>query len=102
MVSGKADNEQLKGSKLFDVSHLTALVTGGGTNLGLSIAEAFILASASVIIITGRRGDVLQSAEKSLQSHAKAHGKAPFILTAICDVSDRTQVDALWEFLINQ
>ena len=31
MSSGKAGNDQLTGSKLFDVSHITAVVTGGGT-----------------------------------------------------------------------
>lgn len=30
MATGKANNEDLKGSKLFDVSHVTAIVTGGG------------------------------------------------------------------------
>lgn len=31
MATGKANNEDLKGSKLFDVSHVTAIVTGGGS-----------------------------------------------------------------------
>ena len=31
MATGKASNDQLTRSKLFDVSHITAVVTGGGT-----------------------------------------------------------------------
>jgi NAD(P)-dependent dehydrogenase (short-subunit alcohol dehydrogenase family) len=38
-----------------------ALITGGGTGIGLAIAEAFLAAGARVIL-TGRRRDVLQAA----------------------------------------
>ena len=31
MATGKASNDELARSKLFDVSHITAIVTGGGT-----------------------------------------------------------------------
>ena len=34
-ASTMAANDQLKNSKLFDVSKLTAVVTGGGTGIGL-------------------------------------------------------------------
>ena len=36
MATGKKTNEELKASKLFDVSGFTAVVTGGGTGIGLS------------------------------------------------------------------
>ena len=36
MATGKKPNEELKASKLFDVSGFTAIVTGGGTGIGLS------------------------------------------------------------------
>ena len=36
MATGKKTNEELKASKLFDVSGFTAIVTGGGTGIGLS------------------------------------------------------------------
>jgi len=39
----------------------TALITGGGTGIGLAIAEAFVAAGARVVI-TGRRREVLQTA----------------------------------------
>lgn len=48
MESSKADNEQLNGNKLFDVSHVTALVTGGGTGIGLMITQALVANGAKV------------------------------------------------------
>ena len=36
MATGKKTNEELKVSKLFDVSGFNAVVTGGGTGIGLS------------------------------------------------------------------
>ena len=46
-----------------------ALVTGGGSGIGLAIAEAFIKAGAKVCI-TGRRGDVLDEALAQLGTAA--------------------------------
>lgn len=56
---GKASNEDLKGSKLFDVSHVTALVTGGGTGIGLMITQALV-ANGAKVYITSRRDEVLK------------------------------------------
>lgn len=39
MATGKASNEDLKSSRLFDVSHVTAVVTGGGSGIGLMIVQ---------------------------------------------------------------
>ena len=57
-------NEQLKASALFDVSHITAVVTGGGTGIGLMIAQALITNGAKVYI-TGRRQEVLENTVKT-------------------------------------
>ena len=35
MATGKKDNDELKASKLFDISGFSAVVTGGGTGIGL-------------------------------------------------------------------
>ena len=44
-----------------DLKGKVGIVTGGGTGIGLAIAEAFLAAGAS-IVITGRRSEVLQAA----------------------------------------
>jgi NADPH:quinone reductase-like Zn-dependent oxidoreductase len=57
-MSGKANTDDLKGSKLFDVSHVTAVVTGGGTGIGLMITQALV-ANGAKVYITSRREEVL-------------------------------------------
>lgn len=39
MATGKADNSFLESSKVFDVSHVTAVVTGGGSGIGLMMTQ---------------------------------------------------------------
>lgn len=73
----------------------TVLITGGGTNVGLAIAQAFAQASAATIVIVGRREKVLQDAKAKLE----AAGTATKIITRTCDAVNRTEVDALWKFL---
>lgn len=63
MGNGKANTEDLKGSKLFDVSHVTALVTGGGTGIGLMITQALV-ANGAKVYITSRRDEVLKKTEE--------------------------------------
>jgi NAD(P)-dependent dehydrogenase (short-subunit alcohol dehydrogenase family) len=57
---GKADNKQLKADGLFDVSHVTAVVTGGGTGIGLMITQALV-ANGARVYITGRREEALEN-----------------------------------------
>ena len=64
-VSCLAPNELLKGR--------CALITGGTSGIGYSIAEAFLNAGASVII-TGRNGDRLKKACDSLSGKGKIRG----------------------------
>jgi NADPH:quinone reductase-like Zn-dependent oxidoreductase len=67
MGNGKASNEELKGSKLFDVSHVTALVTGGGTGIGLMITQALV-ANGAKVYITSRRDEVLKKTDELYDS----------------------------------
>lgn len=53
----------------FTLENKTALITGGGTGIGLGIAEVFIQYGAKVII-TGRREEILQQASKTLGTNA--------------------------------
>ena len=53
----------------FRLDNEIALITGGGTGLGLGIAQCFIEAGARVVIV-GRRADVLREACAQLGSNA--------------------------------
>jgi NAD(P)-dependent dehydrogenase (short-subunit alcohol dehydrogenase family) len=77
-MSGAAKNEDLKATKLFDVSHYTAVVTGGGTGMPLLISSAnlgsmltetgiglmitqALVANGAKVYITGRREEALKT-----------------------------------------
>ena len=64
-------NEQLKASKLFDVSNYTAVVTGGGSGIGLMITQALV-ANGAKVYITGRREEALKAV---VDQHSKGPGK---------------------------
>ena len=56
-------NEDLHSSKLFDVSGLKAVVTGGGTGIGLMITQA-LQTNGATVYITGRRQEALDAVVK--------------------------------------
>jgi len=55
----------------FDLTGQTALITGGGTGLGLGMAKCFVAAGAKVVLV-GRRQEELGAACKSLGKNAFA------------------------------
>jgi NAD(P)-dependent dehydrogenase (short-subunit alcohol dehydrogenase family) len=73
----------------FTLAGKRALVTGGGTGIGLAISRAFVDAGAKVII-TGRREDVLREACQGLGSSSDFRA---------CDVSDKAKLPGLVEEL---
>jgi NAD(P)-dependent dehydrogenase (short-subunit alcohol dehydrogenase family) len=75
------------------------LITGGGTGVGFSIAQAFIRASAATIVIIGRRADVLDTARAKLEEEAKSAGKATKVLAFPCDGLKKDDVDNVWKEL---
>ncbi|RAR01484.1 short chain dehydrogenase/reductase [Stemphylium lycopersici] len=87
---GKASNEDLKGSKLFDVSHVTALVTGGGTGIGLMITQALV-ANGAKVYITSRRDEVLKKTDELYNS---GPGQ---IIPVQADVSEKDDVKRLYD-----
>ncbi len=66
-----------------------ALVTGGGTGLGLAMTRKFLSLGAEVLIC-GRRANVLDDAVRSL---GETYG--PAIQAATCDIRSPEAVDAL-------
>ena len=91
--TGKASNEQVNRSHLFDVSHVTAVVTGGGTGIGLMITQALVSNGAKVYI-TSRRDEVISETAK-LYSEEKGDGQQGKIIPIQADVSDKEDVKRL-------
>lgn len=62
MSSSSSDhpNTGLLASKLFDVSGFKAVVTGGGTGIGLMITQALV-ANGATVYISGRRKEALDT-----------------------------------------
>ena len=84
MTSG-ASNDDVKINKLFDVSDLTCVVTGGGTGIGLMITQA-LCSNGAKVYITGRREDALK---KVVEQYSSGPGK---IVALPGDISDKSQV----------
>jgi NADP-dependent 3-hydroxy acid dehydrogenase YdfG len=76
------------------LSGKTALVTGGGSGIGLGCAVALAREGCRVAI-TGRRAEVLQEAA------ATWTGKPPILFQA-CDVADRADVEKLFAWAAQQ
>lgn len=71
------DNSDFSSSKLFDVSFVTAIVTGGGSGIGLMITQALV-ANGAKVYITGRREEALQ---KVVEKYSSGPGK---IIACVC------------------
>ncbi|RYP08782.1 hypothetical protein DL764_001693 [Monosporascus ibericus] len=77
---------KLGAGKLFSVDGLVAVVTGGGTGIGLMITKALVANGASKVYILGRRLAVLEEAAKSTESSA--------VIPLVCDVTSQTDLAA--------
>ncbi|EGY22433.1 short chain dehydrogenase/reductase family [Verticillium dahliae VdLs.17] len=73
----------LQAGNLFSVTGLIAVVTGGGTGIGLLITKALVANGATVYIL-GRRGDVLRQAAQSIGVEA--------VKPVICDVTSKASL----------
>ena len=81
-------NEQLKATNLFNVSNFNAVVTGGGTGIGLMITQALV-ANGAKVYITGRREDAL---DKVVEQYNSGPGK---IVALPGDISSKDDVKRL-------
>lgn len=69
----------------FDLSGKRALITGGGSGLGLAVAHAFAEYGAEVII-AGRRADVLDAAAATIKGNVR---------TIVCDLAQLEMIPEL-------
>ncbi|KAF2099475.1 NAD(P)-binding protein [Rhizodiscina lignyota] len=84
-TTAKGENAPLDRANLFDVSHITALVTGGGTGIGLMITQALV-ANGAKVYITGRR-------EEALEQTTKVYNTGPGSLHSLPgDVSKKSEI----------
>ncbi|WP_295523785.1 SDR family oxidoreductase [uncultured Pseudacidovorax sp.] len=67
------------------------LITGGGTGLGLAMADRFAALGAQ-LVLSGRRAEVLAAARDGLVAR---HGAS--VQTLTCDVRDAAAVDAMFD-----
>ncbi|KAI1097592.1 NAD(P)-binding protein [Jackrogersella minutella] len=86
-----ADTYQLDVNRLFGVQDFVAVVTGGGTGIGLMAAQA-LSANGAKVYITGRRKEVLENAAKS---HHPAKGNGQIIPIGPCDVTSKDDLEKL-------
>lgn len=80
------NNDELTLQNLFDVTGRVAVVTGGGTGIGLMITQALAVNGAKVYIL-GRRLEALQNS-------AETHGKniKGQIIPLQCDITDKQSI----------
>ncbi|KAI1211988.1 uncharacterized protein F4807DRAFT_417146 [Annulohypoxylon truncatum] len=85
---GNSRNDPLTRDKLFDLKGHVALVTGGGTGIGLMATQALV-ANGAKVYITGRTKEKLDRVVE-LYSHGKDS-----IVPIACDVTDKSQIASL-------
>lgn len=85
-------NEDLTISSLFSMDGIVAVVTGGGTGIGLMITQALI-ANGAKVYITGRREDALNKVVE--QYSKKGSPNAGEIIAIPCDITNKDNVQAL-------
>ncbi|KAF8415592.1 hypothetical protein EV426DRAFT_629568 [Tirmania nivea] len=84
----------LSATNLFTLPNFTALVTGGGTGIGLMITQALNVNGAKVYI-TGRRQEALDTVVREYSRKGSPH--AGEIVGISCDVTKKEQLQSLAE-----
>lgn len=89
MASNSANaNANFTRSKLFDLQGRVALVTGGGSGIGLMCTQALV-ANGAKVYITGRTGEKL---ERVAEQYSADEGS---IIPLTCDVGKKDQIAKL-------
>lgn len=71
----------------------TVLITGSSFGLGFAIAQSFVQANASCVILSGRSQDTLNQKAAALRKEAKSSQ----VLTRAFDINDEASIDQLWK-----
>ncbi|KIJ54163.1 hypothetical protein M422DRAFT_153670 [Sphaerobolus stellatus SS14] len=87
----------LTASALFDVTGFIAVVTGGGTGIGLMIAKGLATNGAKVYI-TGRRKEVLEKVASEVNTMESVKGE---LVPIQCDVTSKDSIQALVQTIEN-
>ena len=77
----------LEAAKLFNVNGLVAVITGGGSGIGLMMTKALALNGAHKVYIVGRRKEVLEAAAKE-----SPHGN---IIPIVGDVTSKDTLQSI-------
>ncbi|WOO77708.1 Rhamnolipids biosynthesis 3-oxoacyl-[acyl-carrier-protein] reductase [Vanrija pseudolonga] len=97
LISALSGTNSLKAASLFDVRGWVAVVTGGGTGLGLVTALA-LAENGAKVYITGRRPEPLDEAAKAFAtrtSAANGAGEGGAIVAVQADVSTKEGIQKL-------
>jgi NAD(P)-dependent dehydrogenase (short-subunit alcohol dehydrogenase family) len=86
-----AETHHFDAASLFGVKDFVAVVTGGGTGIGLMATQA-LAANGAKVYITGRRMDALENAAKS---HSPSSGGGQIIPVGPCDVTKKADLEKL-------
>ncbi|KAL2876569.1 hypothetical protein SGCOL_008146 [Colletotrichum sp. CLE4] len=77
---------------IFRVDGIVAVITGGGTGIGLTMARALVSQGAAKVYILGRRLEVLETA-------AKEH---PNLIPHKCDVTSKEDLQSIVDRITNE
>ncbi|CAK7197830.1 hypothetical protein SEUCBS139899_000479 [Sporothrix eucalyptigena] len=80
----------LQAAGLFRVDGLVAVITGGGSGIGLTMARALAANGARLVFILGRRKEVLETSAATVN----ATEKRDVLVPVVCDVGDKTSLQA--------
>ncbi|KAJ4388324.1 hypothetical protein N0V85_007676 [Neurospora sp. IMI 360204] len=84
-MTSRTPMSDLAVNNLFNVNGMVAVITGGGTGIGLMMARGLAANGAKRVYILGRRADVLSAA-------VRANPEGGIIVAIVCDVTDKASL----------